>query len=289
MTQAPLFLIVEGNTAPHCAVMADYGAQPYARAYGQILTEMWPGARWISVHPADGPPSLPPGVSMAEIDGVVITGSALNLPNGGPEVERQVDLVRDLLAQGAPLFGSCWGLQVAAVAAGGTVRESPRGREVGVARKITATAAGAHHPLLTARAGAWDALAIHRDEVGHPPEGALILATNGHSPVQAMEIRGSGGVFWGVQYHPEFDLPEMARTLERLGPTLITDGHFADTAALDSHVASLRTLARDPNRRDLAWAMGLDSDILDTVTHRSEIRAWMDHLVIPYRRERGRD
>jgi GMP synthase (glutamine-hydrolysing) len=160
---------------------------------------------------------------------------------------------------------------------------------VGVARKIFATSVGTGHPLLAARSGAWDALAIHRDEVGQPPEGALVLASNGHSPVQAMEVKRGGGVFWGVQYHPEFDLPEMARTLERLGPSLIADGHFADEMALVAHVASLRTLAGNRLRRDLAWALGLDSDILDPVTHRSEIRAWMTHLVIPYRRERGRD
>jgi GMP synthase (glutamine-hydrolysing) len=288
VSTGPLFLIIEGNTSAHCDRMATFGARPYAQAYGRVLVEMWPGARWVSVHPADGAPTLPQGLSMAEVDGVVVTGSALNVPNGGPEVTRQIDLVRDLFQQGAPLFGSCWGLQVAAAAAGGRVRISPKGREVGAARKITATAPGAHHPLLAGRPGAWDALAIHRDEVESVPPGMVVLATNGHSPVQAAEIKVGPGVFWGVQYHPEFDLPEMARTLDRLAPGLIEDGHFADAEAVAAYVADLRTLAADPNRRDLAWALGLDSDILDPMVHRSEIRAWMDHLVTPYRRAQGR-
>ncbi|WP_413204405.1 hypothetical protein [Rhodospirillum sp. A1_3_36] len=58
MTQAPLFLIVEGNAAVHDAVKADYGAQTYARAYGQVLAEVRPVVRWVSLLSVDGLPRL---------------------------------------------------------------------------------------------------------------------------------------------------------------------------------------------------------------------------------------
>jgi GMP synthase (glutamine-hydrolysing) len=42
------------------------------------------------------------------------------------------------------------------------------------------------------------------------PEGALALAANNVSPVRAAEVRHGRGIFWGVQYHPELSLFEVA-------------------------------------------------------------------------------
>ena len=52
-----------------------------------------------------------------------------------------------------------------AAAAGGRVRKMPERLEAGVARRIAATDAGRAHPLLEGRPAAWDAPAIHGDEV----------------------------------------------------------------------------------------------------------------------------
>ena len=43
---------------------------------------------------------------------------------------RQVELARRALLAGAFVYGSCWGLQVAATACGGRVFPNPRGREL---------------------------------------------------------------------------------------------------------------------------------------------------------------
>ena len=50
-----------------------------------------------------------------------------------------------------PAFGSCWGLQIAAVAAEGDVQRNPLGREVGIARRILPTDPGRSHPMLEGR------------------------------------------------------------------------------------------------------------------------------------------
>ena len=54
-----------------------------------------------------------------------------------PRYPRQIDLMRAVYASRTPAFGSCWGIQVAAVAADGDVRPNPLGREVGFARRLT--------------------------------------------------------------------------------------------------------------------------------------------------------
>ncbi len=148
------------------------------------------------------------------------------------------------LPRSVPFFGSCWGLQVAAVAAGGTVRLNPKGREIGVARKITLTEAGRAHPMHAGRPLAFDAPTVHSDEVALPPGDIVVTAANAVTDVQAAEIRHEGGVFWGVQYHPEYSLLDIAATLRRYGTRLIDDGFFRSLAELETHAAAMRTLGR---------------------------------------------
>ena len=45
--------------------------------------------------------------------------------------------------------------------------------------------------------------------------GTTVLAANAHSDVQAAEIKVDGAVAWGVQYHPEFSLADMAAIVRR--------------------------------------------------------------------------
>ncbi|WP_419790119.1 glutamine amidotransferase-related protein, partial [Pseudomonas atacamensis] len=79
-------------------------------------------------------------------------------------------------------------------------------------------------PLLAGRPASWDALAIHTDEVEALPQNALCLAGNAATHVQAAEIRYDNGVFWGVQYHPELALAEIAVAIRRQADSLIEAG-----------------------------------------------------------------
>ena len=90
-----------------------------------------------------------------------------------------------------PLFGSCWGLQVVTVAAGGTVRANPKGREIGIGRRIALTPAGREHPMYAGKASVFDAVTVHLDEVETLAPGTTVLAANAQSDVQAAEIRQS--------------------------------------------------------------------------------------------------
>ena len=58
---------------------------------------------------------------------------------------------------------------MAVVAAGGTVRANPRGREMGIARKIALTPEGRGHPLYAGKGSVFDAFISHVDEITHLP------------------------------------------------------------------------------------------------------------------------
>ena len=128
-------LVIDGNRAATRAAQVAAGGQPSGEGYLCVLQQLAPLDCDI-LRPADGEVQWPAGVALADYDGVAMTGSALNVYDGGAHIERQVELARAVFASGVPFFGSCWGLQVAVTAAGGRVRANPLGREFGFARRI---------------------------------------------------------------------------------------------------------------------------------------------------------
>ncbi|NNG04201.1 MAG: type 1 glutamine amidotransferase [Inquilinus sp.] len=278
----PRILVVEGNTKAVRDATVEAGGRVTAELYVETLEKCFPGARCDTVRPTDTDAALADSTGLADYDGIAWTGSALNIYNREPAVDRQIKLGRAALASGVPVFGSCWGLQVAVTAAGGEVAKNPIGREFGLARKIALNEAGRAHPLYDGKASVFDAVAVHKDEVVALPAGTTVLAGNGHSEVQALEFSVPGGsTFWGVQYHPEFDLREISAIARRYGTALTEEGFFADAADADRYAEMTAALQADPGRRDLAWLLGADADVLDGHVRLAEIRNWIMRQVLP--------
>jgi len=289
-SSSPLrLLFVDGNTREHREGLRKAYGMAYGEAYAAEIAAIAPGIVSDICLPADEGANLPDGAGLESYDGIFLTGSALHIYDIAPPVTRQIELMRAIYASGTPCFGSCWGIQVGSVAAGGTVTANPKGREVGFARRITPTEAGRNHKLLDSRPAAFDAPAIHLDTIALPAHGTTILASNGYSQVQAAEIRHNGGTFWGVQYHPEFSLKQMASILGRMVPLLIEEGFRKDEAATQAWLDDLRTLDAEPDaRQDLAWAHGLDREVLDAGRRVTELRNFVEHRVKPHASTRGR-
>jgi GMP synthase (glutamine-hydrolysing) len=150
------------------------------------------------------------------------------------------------------------------------------------------TEAGRSHPLLDGRPAAFDAPAMHLDAVVLPPGDITVLASNALTPVQAAEIRHEGGVFWGVQYHPEFSLGEVAAILRRMAGPLVAEGFRRELQDVARYADELATLDSDPGRSDLAWAHGLDAQVLEPRLRMTEIANFLRHRVQPGRSTRGR-
>ena len=281
-------LVVEGNTRQsrerHKAAL---GYTP-SEGYASVLKSLAPDAVCDICFPADEGANLPDGAGLEGYDGVVLTGSSLHLWSMEPAVARQIELARAVYASGSAFFGSCWGIQVASVAAGGSVVKNPAGRELAIARNIAPTEAGRTHPLLAGRPAAWDAPCVHLDMVETLPPDCTLLASNAMAPVQAAEIRSQGGSFWGVQYHPEFTLTHVAQLLAMNVEVLAADGFFPDVESGRMMLADWEALDATPARRDLSWRYGVGADILDRERRLTEIRNWLEHKVRPLQSARGR-
>jgi GMP synthase (glutamine-hydrolysing) len=272
-------LVIDGNVAEIRAKQVAALGYDSGSGYARILRRIDATLHVDVLAAADGE-TLAPGVGLGSYDGVTMTGSALNIYNGGVPVTRQIELAKSVFAAGVPFFGSCWGLQVAVTAAGGVVRANPRGREFGFARRILLNEAGREHPLYAGKPLSFEAPTIHRDEIAALPPAATLLADNDFG-VQAASFTHGAGTFWGVQYHPEYDYQDIAAAAERYGATLVTEGMFADAPDLADFAAELRALQTNPSDAPLLWKHGLGPAMRDESLRLLEIRNWLQKKVLP--------
>jgi GMP synthase (glutamine-hydrolysing) len=280
----PRILIIDGNRAATRVAQVDAGGQPSGEGYTQVLQQLAPVSCDI-VRPADGEVRFTRGAGLADYDGAVITGSALNVYDGGAHIERQIDLARAVFASAIPFFGSCWGMQIAVAAAGGRVRPNPLGREFGFARRIELSAIGRRHPMFAGKPHVFEAVTVHRDDVDQLPAGTQVLASN-EMGVQAVELSLGPGTIWAVQYHPEYSYAEIAATTLRYADALLGEALFGDRAELEQFVAELRLLMHDPHNRRLAWKHGLGPAMQDEQLKLAELRNWLELQVLPHYRRR---
>jgi GMP synthase (glutamine-hydrolysing) len=286
---APRLLVIEGNTSDGRALLKAAGGDAPSEGYANLLREFLPQANVDICYPADPGANLPDACGLEGYDGVVITGSALHVYDRGPHIEPQIELARAVFDSSTPLFGSCWGLQVITTAAGGSVRRNPKGREIGFGRRIRLTASGRGHPIFAGKDEVFDAVTIHLDEVETLAPNMQVLALNAVSAVQAAEVTVNGCTAWGVQYHPEYSLADIAASFRRHGKRLVEERFFNDDEEVLGYADTVSALHVDPGDKPLAWKLGLDSTVLDKKFRTREIRNWITHQVLPTRSQRGRE
>ena len=153
----------------------------------------------IPVHDGEFPDSA------ADYDGYIITGSSASVNGQEPWLTRLFELVREIKAEGTPLFGSCFGHQAIAKALGGEVSANPFGWSVGtevtefVRRENWTPEPGNRMRLYSA----------HQEQVTRLPAGARVIGTNHRCPVAAAAV---GDRIFTTQYHPEMT-PDFIRAL----------------------------------------------------------------------------
>lgn len=218
-------------------------------------------------------PDMPAPID--SFDGVVWSGSNLTIHRPNPLIEAQVALARAVFDRGIPQFGVCYGIQLAAVAAGGTVTASPSGAEIGWARDVTLTEQGRAHSMFAGKTGRFHALCWHHDAVRDLPEGSELLAGNAHSPVQAAILRRGGGEFWATQYHLEFDGREIASLVAGFAEGIVEAGTLdqAGIAALVDDMTEVTALEGDPSRAPDALR-----PVADPMIRTAELGNWLDRV-----------
>jgi GMP synthase (glutamine-hydrolysing) len=272
-------LVLDAYDAAGRQALRGAGATLAGELYRRLLQRLEPDASIDVAEHIDTGFDLP--AELGDYDGIVWTGSNLTIHCDTPAVRQQLTLARAAFTAGVPSFGSCWAVHVAVTAAGGRCDTNPRGREFGIARKIVLNDVGAAHPMFAGKPLAFDGLASHEDHVVEVGPTTTVLASNEFASVQAVHVEHERGVFWAVQYHPEYELIDVAQLGVLRAAQLIRQGFFADTADATSFLRQLEDLHADRSRKDLAYRLGLGSDVLDECIRVREVRNWLDGLVKP--------
>ena len=279
------FLVIDGYLRAAREELAAGGAGVAADLYTRMLLRCAPaGATCDVLFPSDPGAVLPTVTALRDFDGIAWTGCSLCINDDLPAVAAQIELARAAFRERVPSFGSCWAAQIAVVATGGTVAPNPRGREMGIARKIALTPEGRRHPLYEGKVSVFDGFTSHDDEITELSDSSRRLAGNAFTSVQSVAVESEGGSFWGLQYHPEYDLHELARLTACRLDKLIERGFFATPEDVAAYVDRLEMLHLDPSRKDIAWQLGIDDDLMDAEFRQLEVRNWIEKLVIPAKR-----
>jgi len=275
--------IVEGN---HPGLVRHKGGSIYGAAEGfaSCLHQLDPQLSFYIIRPHFESFSLDQE-QLESCDGVVFTGSANRWSADEAPAAPAREVMHKAFEAKRPVFGSCYGLQLAVAVLGGQNRAHEVATEFAIARDISLTDSGRTHALFENKPHLFDARCMHRDEVAKMPEGAICLATNEHSACQAMAYEQGGVSFWGVQYHPELSFADIADYIEKNDVNSFSDAaSFASRLGLENHLPTLlsdfRLLAHDGEDKPehLHKKYQLTSALIEPNIHRCELRNFLNRL-----------
>lgn len=282
MAKSLRFLIVDGYPKPSRDQFETVGMTPAGKLYAALLLQHLPGAEYDILYSSDPGVTLPDEKGLQKYQAIIWPGCNLTVYHTHDQrVAKILDLVKRGYTLGVPQFGSCWAAQIAVYAAGGEVRPNPKGREMGVARKIHLTPEGQNHPMLEGKPQVFNGFISHDDEITRLPERGVCLASNDFTRIQAVAVRHKKGVFWATQYHPEYNLHEVARLIVAREEKLLHENYFKDHEDLVHYVEQLETIAANPSRKDLRWQYAIDDDLLRDSIRQCEFVNWLNKIVIP--------
>ncbi|TKJ38629.1 MAG: glutamine amidotransferase [Planctomycetes bacterium B3_Pla] len=282
MTNPLRFLIIDGYPKQSRDDLQAAGMKLAWKLYADMLLQHLPDAVYDVLLPSDPGVVMPPARDLGAYSGIIWTGCNLSINDtDNPSVSGQIDLARDAYEVGVPSFGSCWGIQMAAVAAGGEVRPNPKGREMGMGRKIYLTSEAHNHPMFAGKPRVFEGFVSHDDMVTKIPPGGTLLAGNSFACAQALAVTHKKGTFWATQYHCEYNLHEIARLTVAREKKLVAAGFFCGHEDLMELVDRMEALAKEPDRKDLRWQLAIDDDVLSDSIRQCEFVNWINRLVLP--------
>ena len=266
-------LIVDGNQLSASDSYTKHEMPTQYELYKNVLTEL--SERTINltiIHPACLDNYIPQGVSLDDFHGIVWTGSLLNIYDLGAPIERQIDLAKILLNKKNKMFGSCWGLQVLATAAGGVIRKNPKGLEAVIAKDITLNEFGINHPMYNNKPNIFSSFCWHYDEVEQLPSNAVILSSNSLSEVQSLSFSNNSSEVWAVQYHPEFNSKWISGLMNQRKNLLIEEKIFKSSEKFDK----LNLYLSDIKKYDyLKNELVISNTLIEKNIHTTELSNWL--------------
>ncbi|MFV1663721.1 type 1 glutamine amidotransferase [Phaeobacter sp. JH20_34] len=255
-------LIVESSSPP-VAEMRRSKNRSAPQNFTRVFQSVSPGVRVTTREPYLNP--LTPA-DMDGVDGIVMTGQGDPWAADDPKAEPIRQACEVVFDHGKPSIGVCFGLQIATVVLGGSIIAAANGFETGIAKQIRLTDDGKSHPMMQDRLCGFSVACGHRDEVSQMPQGAILLASNDHTQVQAMSYAKGNIDFWGIQYHPE------------VAPSTIAAAFREGKSMFSKSAPPLDELERVETDADAAARLGCSVSDFVFKTRTLELTNWLAHV-----------
>lgn len=163
-------------------------------------------------------------------DALFIGGSSdasVTKPEEYPFVQPSKELIAHCLAESVPVFASCFGFQIAVESLGGKVVVDPANMEMGTYPLWLTDAAATDLLLHDVPNGFW-AVSGHKERAVVMPEAAILLAYSDRCPYHAFRIADKP--FYGFQFHPEVDPPDLVARITRYQARYFDDSELLSEA-----------------------------------------------------------
>ena len=229
-------LIVEGNTKEENSNFNKAGCVPQSENFKQHIKMFESNCEINIVEPGDDSAISKIIASLKKYDGIILTGSTLRIDDFSNEIKKHINFVKTCFKHEKKIFAACWGLQIAATAAGGKCRVAPSGPHVGIAYDIELTDEGKKHKLYSSKPHKFTTPAFNYDEVEIPPNNAVVLASNKINKFEALHFTVGNSEIWGLQYHPEIPYDYMIKLIKHRSQKLINNKSFKNETEINQHI-----------------------------------------------------
>ena len=255
-------LIVNGYDKKGWSKLEKNGLQHICDFYRDQLLAINKKIKVTYIHPSIDLHKVYGDEFFKSFNGIVWTGSSLNIYDNTKEIKNQISLMKELSLLKLNIFGSCWGMQLYTVANKGNVKKNPKGREIGIAFNIALNQQGIKHPMYKKKPRVFDAFASHVDHITTKPSQSILLADNNYS-IQALATNS----FWGTQYHPEFNFSYTGNILKARKNILIDEKCFSK-----NHLDNIISAYEKPNEKSFSQSL------LDDKIRKTELSNWLKHI-----------
>ncbi len=269
-------LIIDGNEESASQTYRKLNMDTQYEVYKKVINKLSKFKINIStIHPACNDDFIPLGLNLDDFDGIAWTGSLLNIYDGTPSIKRQIELAKILLNKKNKIFGSCWGLQVLTVAAGGSVRKNPKGLEAIIAKNISLNEKGVNHPMYKNKPKKFDSFCWHYDEIETLPSNTNVLSSNNISNFQSVTFQKKNSEVWAVQYHPEFNPIWMSELMKQRKEVLLENKIYETLEEFEKfNLYFSNTKKYDYLKKTLS----ISNSLIDNKIHTTELYNWLQNI-----------
>ena len=255
-------LIVEGNTVEENLKFQKLSNQPQSFNFRNNILRYYPSAIIDIVTPSTKNEASKFISELNKYDGIIWGGSTLNIYQDTPEIRRQLDFAKKIFEFEKKVLAICWGLQLISTAAGGQVKKSTTGTQVGIATGIELTDKGTNHPIYKSKSKKFNTPAFNFDEVVIPPKNSIHLAKNKTNKIQGLAFKVGLCDVWGLQYHPEIHYDYMITLIKDRKEKLIRKQCFKTNEEIEEHIKFIEK----------------EKESLDDDFRLLELKNWLDNL-----------